>query len=81
MTGGLAWVYDEDGHFLANGMYHADFLHPEPYGSLDAEAQQSIRGLVELHANKTASTRAFMLLGKWDELAPSFIRLTPKPQA
>jgi glutamate synthase domain-containing protein 2/glutamate synthase domain-containing protein 1/glutamate synthase domain-containing protein 3 len=81
MTGGLAWVFDEDGDFLTREMYHADFLTAEPYESLDAEAQQSIRGLVELHAGKTASTRAYKLLEKWEELAPLFIRLTPKPQA
>ncbi len=81
MTGGLAWVFDEDGDFLTREMFHADFLLPEPYETLDAEAQQSIHGLVELHAGKTASTRAHWLLGNWAELAKRFIRLTPKPQA
>jgi glutamate synthase domain-containing protein 2/glutamate synthase domain-containing protein 1/glutamate synthase domain-containing protein 3 len=81
MTGGLAWVFDEDGDFISRQLYHADFLKPEQYSDLDAEAQESIRGLVQLHAEKTASTRAYWLLSKWDELAPRFIRLTPKPQA
>ncbi|MBB6145243.1 glutamate synthase (NADPH/NADH) large chain [Silvibacterium bohemicum] len=81
MTGGLAWVFDEDGDFLTRGMYHPDFLTPEPYETLDGEARESIRGFVQLHAEKTASTRAYWLLSKWDELAPRFIRLTPKPQA
>jgi glutamate synthase domain-containing protein 2/glutamate synthase domain-containing protein 1/glutamate synthase domain-containing protein 3 len=81
MTGGLAWVFDEDNDFLAKGLYHPDFLDPEPYETLDDEARKSIHGLVELHAHKTASTRAYMLLEKWEELAPRFIRLTPKPQA
>jgi glutamate synthase (NADPH/NADH) large chain len=81
MTGGLAWVFDEDGDFLTRGFYHPDFLQPEPYETLDAEARESIRGFVQLHAEKTASTRAYWLLSKWDELAPRFIRLTPKPQA
>ena len=81
MTGGLAWVFDEDGDFLTRGFYHPDFLLPERYESLDAEARESIRGFVQLHAEKTASTRAYWLLSKWEELAPRFIRLTPKPQA
>jgi glutamate synthase (NADPH/NADH) large chain len=81
MTGGLAWVFDEDGDFLTRGLYHPDFLLPEPYDTLDAEARAAIHGLVELHAHKTASTRAYMLLEKWEELASRFIRLTPKPQA
>lgn len=80
MTGGLAWVFDEDGAFLGSQRYHEDFLEPEPYESLDAEAQKSLRDLVELHAEKTGSTRAHWLLSQWGELAPRFVRMTPKPQ-
>ena len=79
MTGGVAWVFDEDGRFLAEQRYHDGFLKPEPYEVLDAEARESILGLVQLHAEKSASTRAFWLLSKWDELAPRFVRLVPKP--
>ena len=81
MTGGEAWVFDEDGQFLSRSRYHAGFLTPEPWAKLDAPARESIFGLVQLHAEKTASTRAFWLLSKWEELAPRFVRLTPKPQA
>src|ERR1700747_451954 len=81
MTGGLAWVFDEDGSFMRDILYHEDFLKAELYESLDAEARESIHGLVQLDAEQPASTRAYWLLAKWDELAPRFIRLTPKPQA
>ncbi len=80
MTGGLAWVFDEDGSFVEKQLFHPDFLMPEPYNTLDAEAKEAIQGLVQLHAEKTASTRAYWLLSKWEELAPKFVRLTPKPQ-
>jgi glutamate synthase (NADPH/NADH) large chain len=78
MTGGEAWVFDEDGNFLKKRRYHADFLTPELYELLDAQARESILGLVQLHAEKTASTRAYWLMSKWEELAPRFVRLTPK---
>jgi glutamate synthase (NADPH/NADH) large chain len=81
MTGGLAWVFDEDGELVADDRYHAGFLVPECYDTLDAEAQKSIRDLVELHQEKTASSRAAWILANWEELAPKFVRLTPKPQA
>jgi glutamate synthase domain-containing protein 2/glutamate synthase domain-containing protein 1/glutamate synthase domain-containing protein 3 len=81
MTGGLAWVFDEDGSFMRDMLYHEDFLKAEQYETLDGEARASIHGLVQLHAEKTFSTRAYWLLSKWDELAPRFVRLTPKPQA
>ena len=80
MTGGIAWVFDEDGRFLSGKRYHAGFLIPEPYQALDADAKASLLGLVQLHAEKTASTRAYWLMSKWAELAPRFVRLTPKPQ-
>lgn len=80
MTGGEAWVFDEDGRFLSEKRYHTGFLTPEPYAALDAEAKGSIQGLVQLHAEKTASTRAWWLLSKWEELAPRFVRLAPRPQ-
>ncbi|HZZ40309.1 MAG TPA: glutamate synthase large subunit [Acidobacteriaceae bacterium] len=80
MTGGIAWVFDEEGRFLAGKRYHASFLTPEPYETLDGEAKQSLLGLVQLHAEKTASTRAYWLMSKWEELAPRFVRLTPRPQ-
>lgn len=80
MTGGLAWVFDEDGAFLGSKRFHESFLQPEPYESLDAEAQKEIRDLVELHAEKTGSTRARWLLAQWAQLAPRFVRMKPKPQ-
>ncbi|MGA7525228.1 MAG: glutamate synthase large subunit [Acidobacteriaceae bacterium] len=80
MTGGIAWVFDEDGRFVAGKRYHAGFLAPEAYETLDAEAKESLLGLVQLHAEKTASTRAYWLMSKWEQLAPRFVRLTPKPQ-
>ncbi len=80
MTGGLAWVYDEDGAFLQQGMYHKDFLLPQSWTELDDEAKTSIHSLVEMHAAKTASTRADWLLKNWEQAAAKFVRLTPRPQ-
>jgi glutamate synthase (NADPH/NADH) large chain len=81
MTGGLAWVYDEDGDFLARGRFHKSFLQPEAWYEVDQESRDSIRELVELHAAKTGSTRAGWLLRQWEIEAQKFVRLTPKPQA
>ena len=81
MTGGMAWVYDEDGEFLSTGRFHKEFLRPESWEALDLCGRQSIRELVELHASKTASTRAQWLIAKWETEAKKFVRLTPLPQA
>ncbi|MBX6361053.1 MAG: glutamate synthase large subunit [Acidobacterium ailaaui] len=81
MTGGLAWVFDEDGKFLRQKRYHDDFLLAELCSTLDAAAQQELRDLIALHAEKTGSTRAKWLLSEWERFSERFIRLTPKPQA
>jgi glutamate synthase domain-containing protein 2/glutamate synthase domain-containing protein 1/glutamate synthase domain-containing protein 3 len=78
MTGGEAWVFDESGRFLGEKRYHADFLEATRWDDLDEESRQRLLGMVHLHGEKTASTRAYWLLSKWDELAPRFVRLTPK---
>ncbi len=81
MTGGRAWVFDEDGCFLTDRRYHGAFLDADPWSELDAESQEAIRDLVVLHGEKTGSTRARWLLGDWDRLAAKMIRLNPLPQA
>jgi glutamate synthase (NADPH/NADH) large chain len=78
MTGGKAWVFDEDGAFLSQTRYHTGFLNPEP---MDAEALDELRKLIELHADKTASTRAHWILKDWSNLSTRFVRLVPLPQA
>ena len=78
MTGGKAWVFDEDGAFLSQTRYHTGFLNPEP---MDAEALDELRKLIELHADKTASTRAHWILNDWSNLSARFVRLVPLPQA
>jgi glutamate synthase (NADPH/NADH) large chain len=81
MTGGLAWIYDEEDTFLANGRYHRGFLWPETWDELDHTARASIRELVELHLSKTASKRAEWLLANWGRESPKLVRMTPKMQA
>jgi glutamate synthase domain-containing protein 2/glutamate synthase domain-containing protein 1/glutamate synthase domain-containing protein 3 len=81
MTGGLAWVFDEDGTFLSQTRYHTGFLAPEPLSQLDETAAEELRQLIELHAEKTASTRAHWILSDWTNLSARFLRLTPLPQA
>ncbi|MDE3200649.1 MAG: glutamate synthase large subunit [Acidobacteriota bacterium] len=77
MTGGLAWIFDEDGEFIGRERYHKSFLRPEKWDELDHAAKQSIHELVELHASKTQSTRAKWLLANWEVAARKFVRMTP----
>ena len=48
MTGGLAWIYDEDGEFLGRGLLPQGISPAETWDELDHTARQSIRELVEI---------------------------------
>ncbi len=77
MTGGHAWVFDEHGDFLSKQQYHTDFLQAEAFATLDAVSQGSLKALIELHAEKSASSRAQWMLADWEQIAKKFVRLTP----
>ena len=81
MTGGLAWVYDEDGSFFAEQRFHPDFVTPEPFAVTDEEAQQHLRQTLEHHREIASSSLAATMLANWPARARHFLRLTPKPQA
>ena len=81
MTGGIAWVYDADGSFVSGKRYHSEFLEPEAFVSLDIEARESLRGLIETHAERSGSGLAKAMLAEWPRSAVRFVRLTPRPQA
>ncbi len=80
MTGGLAWVYDADGSFMSGARYHPEFLVAEGFDSVDFEAQEGLRGLIEMHVGESGSGLAQKMLADWPASAGAFVRLTPKPQ-
>ena len=80
MTGGLAWVYDADGSFIKDLRYHPEFLDAAPFASVDDEAKQSLKALLEVHAKRSESSLAKRMLADWETRAETFVRLTPKPQ-
>ncbi len=55
-------------------------LPPESLSQLDAGAGEELRQLIQLHAEKTGSTRAQWILADWASLSSRFVRLTPLPQ-
>ncbi len=80
MTGGLAWVYDEDGSFVREQRFHPEFVDAERYVLCDPESQAALRGAIAEHADVAASGLAQAMLAGWDQSAKGFVRLTPKPQ-
>ncbi len=81
MTGGLTWIYDEDGSVLAQRRFHEEFLDATDFAACDDAARNALRVLVEEHAAKSGSSLAAGLLEQWPEASRRFVRLVPKPQA
>jgi glutamate synthase (NADPH/NADH) large chain len=80
MTGGLAWVYDEDGSFRSEQRFHPDFVTAESYEQLPPEDQAGLMSLVARHADEASSSLAKSMLENWPVKAQAFVRLSPKPQ-
>jgi glutamate synthase (ferredoxin) len=80
MTGGLAWVYDDDGSFVAERRFHTDFVEVEWFADCDGEAQAALREVIAGHAEIACSGLARAMLAAWDGASSGFVRLTPKPQ-
>jgi glutamate synthase (NADPH/NADH) large chain len=72
MSGGVAWVYDEDGTFRSRANTEMVALEPLAAGEAD-----EVRGLLERHCELTGSERAAGLLADWDAAAARFVRVIP----
>ncbi|KAB7898546.1 glutamate synthase large subunit [Rouxiella sp. S1S-2] len=75
MTGGFAYVLDEDGEFRKR-------VNPELVEVLEVEDlaihEEHLRGLITEHVQLTASTRGEEILANWPEWAPKFALVKPK---
>jgi glutamate synthase (NADPH) large chain len=73
MSGGVAWVLDQDGEFVPRCNREMVSL-----SLLDDPAEVAlVRAMVEKHAHWTQSAYARRILERWSELAPKFLRVMP----
>jgi glutamate synthase (NADPH/NADH) large chain len=88
MSGGIAYVYDEDGTFedrLNKAMVKVeDFVDAGQLEASDAELVNMLRydtarlfRLVQRHLQFTGSKRARWMLDNWAEVAPKFVKVMP----
>jgi glutamate synthase domain-containing protein 3 len=73
MSGGIAYVLDEDGHFA--GRVNPETVDLDPLGDDDVEKLQR---MIRKHFKYTRSERADDILRKWDGFAPKFVKVFPK---
>jgi glutamate synthase (NADPH/NADH) large chain len=72
MSGGVAFVYDQDGLFVRR-------CNPEmvELETVDGEDAATLRALVEEHALRTGSTKARALLGEWEATLRKMVKVLP----
>jgi glutamate synthase domain-containing protein 2/glutamate synthase domain-containing protein 1/glutamate synthase domain-containing protein 3 len=74
MSGGIAFVLDEDGQFAANRC-NLSMVDLDPVES--AEDVQLLKRLIEKHRDYTQSPRAAWILDNFSEMLPRFIKVFP----
>jgi glutamate synthase domain-containing protein 2/glutamate synthase domain-containing protein 1/glutamate synthase domain-containing protein 3 len=74
MSGGCAYVYDDQGDFATRRCNQAS-VDLEPLVS-DADVAD-VRGLLQRHRDLTGSPRAAWILERWAEAQPRFIKVFP----
>jgi glutamate synthase (ferredoxin) len=74
MSGGIAYVLDQDGTFPSK----VNMQMVELERLQDPEEIALVRGMVERHAQYTGSQRAAQFVKLWDDLLPRFVKVMPK---
>jgi len=73
MSGGIAYVLDEDGTFKGRCNFETVTLD-----RLDDRDLQEVEELLKRHAVYTRSARAWQLLALWQETAAKFVKVMPR---
>jgi glutamate synthase (ferredoxin) len=81
MTGGTAWVFDEDGTMVSETRYHDEFLEAVPFAQAEPAKQAALKALLEEHVRLAQSVLAEKLLKDWAGASSKFVLFVPKPQA
>jgi glutamate synthase (NADPH/NADH) large chain len=72
MSGGFAFVFDEDANFEAR--CNKEMVELEATGKADAEM---LRALLEEHVQRTGSRKAIELLDSWEAVTSKFVKVVP----
>jgi len=75
MSGGIAYVLDEDGAFEKR--YNSGMVGLERFSS--AEDSKILQAIIYQHLEATESRKAKEILAKWDQFSPKFWKVIPHP--
>ncbi len=74
MTGGMAWIFDEDSD--AQTRMNGETIVAVPVQSAHWEGE--LKRLVEAHVRETGSPKAAEILRTWEDSLPRFLQICPK---
>ena len=74
MSGGIAFILDEDGSF--NQRYNPEMVDLEQV--VEASDIATLNGLIEEHRRLTGSSVAARVLDAWDSYLPRFVKIMPR---
>ncbi|NQU60720.1 MAG: hypothetical protein HQ512_06290, partial [Rhodospirillales bacterium] len=92
MSGGIAYVLDEEGDFDVRcnkamvdvepiqkdlGEFDSDQDMAGIVADMSKDDERRLRFLIQRHAHYTKSTRAKKILGAWDTYLPKFVKVMP----
>ena len=72
MSGGVAYVLDEEGAFAARCN-----MELVGFDEISADDERALHALIAEHHRRTGSAVAERVLGSWDELLPRFVKVMP----
>jgi glutamate synthase (ferredoxin) len=73
MSGGVAYILDEDGDFATRCNQQMVGLEKVENGEIE-----ELRLMIKRHADYTKSQKAFKVLALWEEMVPKFVKVMPK---
>ena len=74
MSGGFAYILDEDGTFATR--CNREMVDLEPV--VDQDDLVTLRGLIQQHLEHTGSRKAKKVLDSWDGTVPRFVKIFPR---
>ena len=74
MSGGFAYILDEDGTFATR--CNREMVDLEPV--VDEDDLVTLRGLIQQHLEHTGSRKAKKVLDSWDGTVPRFVKVFPR---
>ena len=74
MSGGIAYVLDENGEF---GIYRCNKASVDLERVFDPEDQHVLKSLIDRHFDATKSPRAPWVLENWTSMLPKFVKVYP----